>query len=397
MIIKPKIRGFICTTTHPKGCEHNVLEQIKYVSDQNNDFGNAKKVLIIGASTGYGLASRITSAFGNKASTIGVFLEKEPTTKKTGSAGWYNSHYFEEQAHKQGLYAKSINGDAFADETRAKTIELIKEDLGQIDLVIYSLASPVRKMPQTGEIVRSCLKPIDKNYTSPAINTNNDTVSTHTIEPATTEEIENTVKVMGGEDWELWIDALQKANVLADGCKTVAYSYIGSQITWDIYWNGTIGQAKKHLDKTAMQLNQKLAKIDGTANIAVLKSVVTQASSAIPVMPLYMSIAFKLMQENGTHEDCIEQIHRLFDTKLYAKNQTNITDEENRFRLDDLELKAEIQEKCNELMPKITTETLFEKTDYQLYKNSFLKLFGFGIEEIDYEQDIDPIVDFKTN
>ncbi|CAG9000868.1 MAG: Enoyl-[acyl-carrier-protein] reductase [NADH] [Candidatus Celerinatantimonas neptuna] len=395
MIIKPKIRGFICTTTHPTGCEAHVNEQIRYVQNNGNITNSPKRVLVIGASTGYGLASRITAAFGCGASTLGVFLEKAPTEKKTGSAGWYNSAAFEKASHQQGLYAKSINGDAFSDEIRQVTIDQIRSDLEQVDLVVYSLASPVRKMPDTGEVIRSTLKPIGETYTATAVDTNKDEIFEASIEPANQEEIDNTVKVMGGQDWELWIDALKKAGVLAKGSQTVAYSYIGADLTWPIYWHGTIGQAKKDLDRAATAINSSLSELDGQANVTVLKSVVTQASAAIPVMPLYLSMVFKIMQEKGLHEGCIEQIHRLFDQRLYGNNQDIPVDKGNRIRLDDWELKEDVQQACRDMWPQITTENLQEKTAYQLYKDEFMRLFGFGLSGVDYNADVSSLVEFN--
>ncbi len=392
MIITPKIRGFICTTTHPTGCEMNVREQIAKTEAQGKIDG-PKRVLIVGASSGYGLSSRITAAFGAGASTIGVFFEKEGTDRKPGTAGWYNSAAFDKLAREAGLYAKSINGDAFSHEAKQQVIDLVKEDLGQIDLVIYSLASPVRKMPDSGEVIRSALKPIGEVYRSTAIDTNKDVITEAEIEPAVQEEIDSTVKVMGGQDWELWIDALDKAGVLAEGAKTVAYSYIGTDITWPIYWHGTLGKAKQDLDRAASELNARLGQHGGQANVAVLKSVVTQASSAIPVMPLYLAMVFKIMRAEGVHEGCQEQIDRLFRTGLYGDSV--VMDEGNRFRLDDWELRDDIQSACRDLWPQVTTENLFDMTDYQLYKDEFLKLFGFGVAGVDYEADVDTLVPFK--
>jgi len=394
MIITPKIRGFICTTTHPTGCDLNVKEQIDFVKQQGPLADGPKRVLVVGASSGYGLSSRIEAAFGSGASTIGVFFEKPATEKKPGTAGWYNAAAFEKYAHEQGLYAKSINGDAFSHEAKQKVIDLVKEDLGQIDLIVYSLASPVRKMPDTGEVVRSVLKPIGEPYRSTAIDTNKDVIIDAEIEPATQEEIANTVTVMGGEDWELWVNALNDAGVLADGCKTVAYSYIGTEITWPIYWDGALGKAKQDLDRAAAELNTLLSAKGGQANVGVLKSVVTQASSAIPVMPLYLSMVFKIMKEQGVHEGCMDQVHRLFRTGLYG--DTGLIDEGNRFRMDDWELRDDIQDACKALWTEISTENLFEKTDYAYYKSEFLKLFGFGVDGVDYEADVDPIVKFDV-
>ncbi len=393
MIIKPKIRGFICTTTHPTGCEANVREQIAKTEARGKIENGPKRVLVIGSSSGYGLSSRITAAFGAGAATLGVFFEKEGSDRKTGTAGWYNAASFDALAQQAGLYAKSLNGDAFSNEAKQKAIDLIKEDLGQIDLVVYSLASPVRKMPDTGELIRSALKPIGETYRSTAIDTNKDQIIEAEVEPATEEEVASTVKVMGGQDWELWINALDDAGVLADGCKTVAYSYIGTDITWPIYWHGALGKAKQDLDRAASELNARLAQRGGQANVAVLKSVVTQASSAIPVMPLYLAMVFRIMREQGVHEGCQEQIDRLFRTGLYGS--TVEMDEGMRFRLDDWELREDVQQACRDLWPQITTENLFEKTDYQLYKDEFLKLFGFGVEGVDYEADVSPLVDFQ--
>ena len=397
MIIKPRIRGFICTTTHPVGCEQNVKEQIAYTRAQGEIANGPKRVLVIGASSGYGLASRITAAFGSGAATIGVFFEKPATEKKPGTAGWHNSAAFEKLAHAEGLYAKSLNGDAFSHEAKAKTIELIRKDLGQIDMVVYSLASPVRKMPDTGEVVRSVLKPMGETYRATAVDTNKDTLFEAEVEPATEEEVAATVTVMGGEDWELWMNALSGAGVLAQGCKTVAYSYIGTEITWPIYWDGALGMAKKDLDRAAHTINDQLKPINGSANIAVLKSVVTQASSAIPVMPLYIAMVFKKMREEAVHEGCIEQISRMFRERLYKVDGSAAeVDEENRLRLDDWELREDIQSHCRELWPQLTDQNLSELTDYLQYKDEFLKLFGFGVEGVDYEADVNPLVPFDV-
>ncbi len=397
MIIKPKIRGFICTTTHPVGCEQNVREQIAITQSQGQIANAPKRVLVIGSSSGYGLASRITAAFGGGASTIGVFFEKPATEKKPGTAGWHNSAAFEKIAHEAGLYAKSLNGDAFSHEAKAKTIELIKEDLGQIDIVVYSLASPVRKLPDSGEVIRSVLKPMDQTYTATAVDTNKDALFETSVEPATEEEVAATVTVMGGQDWELWMSALSEAGVLAEGCKTVAYSYIGTEITWPIYWGGALGEAKKDLDRAAHAIDDQLKAVNGSANIAVLKSVVTQASSAIPVMPLYIAMVFKKMREEGLHEGCIEQINRMFRERLYKEDgSTPEVDDNNRLRLDDWELRENIQQHCKALWPQLTNENLAELTDYVQYKEEFLKLFGFGVEGVDYEADVNPLVPFEV-
>ncbi len=394
MIIKPKTRGFICTTTHPTGCAANVAEQIEKVKVGGMIENGPKKVLVIGASTGYGLASRIAAAFGSNAATLGVFLEKPATEKKPGSAGWYNSAAFEKAAHDAGLYAKSVNGDAFSNEMRAKVIEIIKEDMGQVDLVVYSLASPVRKLPETGELVRSALKPIGEVYRATAVDTSKDQIIEAEIEPATEEEIANTVTVMGGDDWELWMQALLDAGVLANGVKTVSYSYIGTDITWPIYWHGALGKAKEDMDRAAAAIRQQLAPVAGSANVAVLKSVVTQASAAIPVMPLYIAMCFKVMKELNIHEGCLEQVDRMLRTRLYAAGTVELDDEQ-RIRMDDWELRDDVQNTVKSVWPDVTTENLFQLTDYQGYKDEFLKLFGFGVAGIDYEADVDPVVDFE--
>ena len=398
MIIKPKYRGFICTTTHPKGCFNNVADQIAVTKQQGVKSEGPKKVLVIGSSSGYGLAARITAAFGYQAATLGVFFEKSATERKPGTAGWYNSWAFEEQAKEAGLYAKSINGDAFSDEVRAKTIETIKADLGEVDLVIYSLASPVRKLPTTGEVKRSVLKPIGETYRSSAIDTNKDVIIEAEIEPATEQEIADTIEVMGGQDWELWMQALDEAGVLAKGVKTAAFSYIGTEITWPIYWHGALGKAKEDLDRAAAELNKMLAeKYSGTANVAVLKSVVTQASAAIPVMPLYIALVYKVMKDKNLHEGTIEQLNRLFRSQLYRDDgKPTELDEVGRLRMDDWELRDDVQEACTKLWGEVNDDNLFEITDYANYKREFLKLFGFEREDVDYEADISPLVDFTV-
>lgn len=395
MIIKPKVRGFICTTTHPVGCEANVREQIAYVKSKGKLAQGPKKVLVIGASTGYGLASRINAAFGSDAATIGVFFEKPGTEKKTGTAGWYNAAAFDKAAKEEGLYAKSINGDAFSNECREKVIELIKQDLGNIDLVVYSLASPVRKLPDSGDVVRSALKPIGEPYKSTALDTNKDVLVEAVVEPANEQEIADTIQVMGGQDWELWMNALEDAGVLAEGAKSVAYSYIGTDLTWPIYWHGTLGKAKEDLDRAAHAIDSKLKARGGDAHVAVLKSVVTQASAAIPVMPLYISMAFKVMKEQGIHEGCIEQIQRLFHDRLYS-GQPAPVDEENRLRLDDWELRDDVQNACREIWQQVQDDNIYQLTDYQGYKNEFLRLFGFGLQGVDYDADVDTKVDFDV-
>ncbi|EHJ92629.1 Putative reductase [Vreelandella boliviensis LC1] len=400
VIIKPKVRGFICTTTHPIGCEQNVREQIEATRARGLDKQTGpKKVLVIGASSGYGLAARITAAFGYGADTLGVFFEKPATDKKPGTAGWYNSAAFDKFAKQEGLYSNSINGDAFSHEAREKAIELIKQDMGEIDLVVYSLASPVRKLPDSGELKRSSLKPIGETYRATAIDTNKDAIIEAEVEPATQQEIDDTITVMGGEDWELWMEALDQAGVLAKGARSVAFSYIGTEITWPIYWHGALGKAKEDLDRAAAAIDTKLKETGGGANVAVLKSVVTQASAAIPVMPLYIAMVYRIMKEQGLHEGTIDQLNRLFGEQLYSAEGLRgefSTDEVGRLRLDDWELRDDVQQACQDLWPEVTTENLFEITDYAGYKHEFLKLFGFERDDVDYDADVNPEVKFDV-
>lgn len=391
MIIKPKVRGFICTNAHPAGCAANVQEQIRYVQQQPAIDDGPKNVLVIGASTGYGLASRITAAFGCGANTFGIFFEKPGTDRKTGSAGYYNAVAFENAAAESGVYAKSINGDAFSDEVKQRAIEAIRRDMGKIDLVIYSLASPRRTDPESGEVYSSTLKPINEGYTAKNLNTDTLKISDVTVEPASDEEIASTVKVMGGEDWERWMTFLNKADVLADSCKTVAYTYLGEKLTWPIYGHATIGKAKEDLDRAASAISESLADKNGSANVAVLKALVTQASSAIPIMPLYISILYKVMKEAGSHEGCIEQLYRLYTEGLYT--DTPRLDDMNRFRMDNLELAEPIQSAVEKVWPAVTEENLFDVTDYKGYNTEFLKLFGFGVAGVDYETDFNPNVE----
>ncbi|MHA8106957.1 enoyl-ACP reductase FabV [Aquirufa sp. 5-AUSEE-100C1] len=382
MIIEPRMRGFICLTSHPKGCEQNVINQINYVKSKGSIEG-PKKVLVIGASTGFGLASRITSAFGSNAATIGVFFEKAPSEGKTASPGYYNSLAFEAQAKQAGLYAKSINGDAFSNEVKAQTIDLIKTDLGQVDLVIYSLASPVRQHPVSGVLHRSVLKPIGDTFSDKTVDFHTGIVSDVTITPCNEEDIANTVAVMGGEDWQMWTNALLEAGVLADGAMTVAYSYIGPKVTEPVYRKGTIGMAKDHLEATAFKITEDLAKIGGKAFVSVNKALVTQASSAIPVIPLYISLLYKIMKANGSHEGCIEQIQRLFSARLYNNGGVPV-DEKGRIRIDDWEMDDAVQKEVAELWKSATTENLPAIGDLNGYKSDFLNLFGFGLDGVDY-------------
>ena len=390
MIIEPRMRGFICLTSHPKGCEQNVINQIEYVKSKGAING-AKKVLVIGASTGFGLASRITSAFGSDAATIGVFFEKPPTEGKTASPGWYNSAAFENEAHKAGLYAKSINGDAFSDEIKKQTLDLIKADLGQVDLVIYSLASPVRLHPKTGVLHRSVLKPIGKTFSNKTVDFHSGVVSNVSIEPCNDEDISNTVAVMGGEDWSMWITALKAENLLADGAVTVAYSYIGPSLTEAVYRKGTIGRAKDHLEATAFEITDSLASINGKAYVSVNKALVTQASSAIPVIPLYISLLYKIMKAKGIHEGCIEQIQRLYQERLYT-GEPMLLDEKGRIRIDDWEMREDVQDQVASLWVEATSDNLNEIGDLEGYRKDFYNLFGFDVSKVDYKADTNEVV-----
>lgn len=389
MVIQPKIRGFICTNAHPVGCAEHVNEQIAYVKAQGPVNGGPKNVLVIGASTGYGLASRITAAFGSGANTLGIFFEKEPTESKTGSAGWYNTAAFEAAATEAGLWNKHLNGDAFTDELKAQAIDLIRSEMGKIDLVVYSLAAPRRKDPVSGEIYSSVLKPIGQSYTAKNLNTSKREIEEVSVEPANDEEIFNTVKVMGGEDWERWLDQLAAADVLAEGCQTVAYTYIGKELTWPIYGKATIGKAKEDLDRAAAAITSKLSDKKGKAYVASLKALVTQASSAIPIMPLYISLLYRVMKAEGTHEGCIEQINGLFRQGLYSN--TPIMDDAGRLRMDGKELSDHVQQAVKDLWGQVTTESIDSLTDYTGYHNEFLRLFGFGYAHVDYDADVSSV------
>lgn len=386
MIIKPRVRGFLCTTSHPTGCDANVKRQIDYVRGRGPIANGPKRVLVVGASTGYGLSSRITAAFGCGAATLGIFFEKEGKEKKTATAGWYNSAAFHKYAEAEGLYARSINGDAFSDEIKQRAIDTIKADLGQIDLVVYSLASPRRQHPVTGVVHYSTLKPIGSDAVQMGVNTDKEEVQDFHLEAATQEEIDNTVAVMGGEDWQMWIDALDEAGVLADGAMTTAYTYIGEKLTWDIYWHGTIGAAKKDLDKRVVAIRERLAAKGGDARVSVLKAVVTQASAAIPAMPIYLALLFKVMKEQGTHEGCIEQIDGLFRDSLYRT--APYLDDEGRLRADGKELDPATQDAVAKLWEGISTETLRQLSDFDGYKREFMQLFGFEVDGVDYEADV---------
>ncbi|MDC1162609.1 trans-2-enoyl-CoA reductase family protein [Tenacibaculum sp.] len=389
MIIEPRTRGFICLTAHPEGCEKNVTNQIEYIKSKGKIEG-AKKVLVIGSSTGFGLASRITSAFGSDAATIGVFFDKPASEGKPASPGFYNTAAFEKKAHAAGLYAKSVNGDAFSNEIKDEVINLIKEDLGKIDLVIYSLASPVRKHPISGKRFKSVLKPIGGEFSNKTVDFHTGNVSEISIKPAEGDDIANTVTVMGGEDWKMWMDALRSENLLSEGATTVAYSYIGPSLTEAVYRKGTIGAAKDDLEATAFKISDDLKSIQGKAYVSVNKALVTQASSAIPVIPLYISLLFKVMKEKGIHEGCIEQIQRLYSERIYGENIA--LDEKGRIRIDDWEMREDVQAKVAELWKTATTENLSEIGDLQGYSNDFFNLFGFKVEGIDYNAEVNELV-----
>lgn len=389
MVIQPKIRGFICTNAHPVGCAEHVNEQIAYVRAQGPVANGPKNVLVIGASTGYGLASRITAAFGSGANTLGLFFEKEPTDSKTGSAGWYNTAAFEAAANAAGLWNKHLNGDAFTDELKSQAIDIIRSEMGKIDLVVYSLAAPRRKDPVSGEVYSSVLKPIGQSYTAKNLNTSKREIEEVSVEPANDDEIFNTVKVMGGEDWERWLNQLDAAGVLAEGCQTVAYTYIGKELTWPIYGKATIGKAKEDLDRAAAAITERLSDKKGKAYVASLKALVTQASSAIPIMPLYISLLYRVMKAEGTHEGCIEQINGLFRHGLYSAAPE--LDDAGRLRMDGKELSEHVQQSVKTLWQQVTTETIDTLTDYAGYHNEFLRLFGFGYPQIDYAAEVSPL------
>jgi len=391
MIIKPKVRGFVCVTSHPTGCAAHVQEWIDHVKSKGPILPGPKKVLVIGSSTGFGLASRITAAFGSGAATLGIFFERPSEEGRPATPGWYNTIAFTRAARAAGLYAKNINGDAFSNEIKQQALDLIRADLGQVDLVVYSLASPRRTHPKTGAVHKSVLKPVGAPYTNKTVDTDKGLVSEITIDPASEQEIADTTAVMGGEDWELWMSALKEANLLAPGAQTIAYSYIGPEVTWAIYKNGTIGLAKNDLERAARAIDAQLKPSGGRAFISVNKALVTQASSAIPVVPLYIAILYKLMKAKGTHEGCIEQIQRLFSTQLYAGRPPQF-DDAGRVRIDDWEMQPDIQAAVREIWPSITTENLVEKTDIAGYRTEFLKLFGFGLAGVNYDAEVEPHV-----
>lgn len=391
MVIKPRVRGFVCITAHPEGCAAQVASQIAYVRQQGPIAEGPRRVLVIGASTGYGLSTRITAAFGCGAATLGVFYERPGTESKPASAGWYNSAAFTREARAAGLWARNVNGDAFSDEIKEEVIRILKEEQGPVDEVVYSLASPRRLDPRTGTTHKAVIKPINQSFSAKSLNTDRGTVIDASVEPADSEEIADTVKVMGGEDWESWIEALDKANLLAPGATSYAYSYIGPEVTWPVYKDGTIGRAKQDLEAAAARIDSRLKPHRGRAFISVNKAVVTQASSAIPVVPLYLSILYPVMKAAGTHEGCIEQIDRLYRSQLYNGRFIDF-DEAGRVRLDDLEMRPEIQEEVKRRWGVISSENLSELADFPGYQSEFLALFGFGAQGVDYEAETNPDV-----
>lgn len=397
MIIKPRVRGFVCITAHPVGCDAHVKEWISHIKAKGPIQNGPKKVLVIGSSTGYGLASRIAAAYGSKAATLGVFFERPSEDGRPATPGWYNTIAFTNAARAEGLYTKNINGDAFSDDIKRQTLDLIKKDLGQVDLVVYSLASPRRTHPKTGATHRSVLKPIGNSYTNKTVDTDKGIVSTVTIESAVEQEISDTIAVMGGEDWEMWMKLLSDEGLLAPKAQSVAYSYIGPEVTWAVYKNGTIGMAKNDLERAAKAIHANLkATVGGRAYISVNKALVTQASSAIPVVPLYIAILYKVMKAKGVHEGCIEQMQRLFADHLYSAQGPKV-DEGGRIRVDELEMQKDIQDAVAAIWPHVTTENLAELTDIEGYRTEFLKLFGFGLSGIDPEKDVEPHVEMPAN
>ncbi|MEY4924764.1 MAG: hypothetical protein RL598_1283 [Verrucomicrobiota bacterium] len=394
MIIKPKVRGFVCVTAHPTGCAAHIQQQIDHVKSKGPIKQGPKNVLVIGASTGYGLASRVTASFGSGAATLGVFYERPSEEGRPATPGWYNSIAFTRAARAAGYYAENINGDAFSEAIKQQTLALIARDMGPIDLVVYSLASPRRTHPKTGAVHKSVLKPLGAPYTNKTVDTDKAIVSEVTIDSATEMEATDTVAVMGGEDWEMWIQALTDAKLLAPGATAVAYSYIGPVHTWPVYKDGTIGAAKVDLERAATAINAKLAAHgQGRAFISVNKALVTQASSAIPVVPLYIAILYKVMKAKGTHEGCIEQMQRLFATQLYNGSKLQC-DSVGRVRVDDWEMRPEIQDAISAIWPQVTTENLATLTDIAGYQTEFLKLFGFGLPGVNYDAEVEPHITF---
>ncbi|MGM0673573.1 MAG: enoyl-ACP reductase FabV [Spirochaetota bacterium] len=387
MVIKPMIRNNICVNAHPEGSRLYVNKLAEYVRSQPGIRG-PKNVLVIGSSAGYGLATRTVAALGAGANTLGVAFEKPATAKRPATPGWYMTEELERIVGNEGLYAESLIGDAFSHQMKQDAIAKIRENMGTVDLVIYSLASGVRIDPDTGETVRSVLKPIGAAYHSRSLDPFKEELTDVSIEPATQEEIDATVTVMGGEDWQLWVDALLEADVLADGVTTIAYSYIGSDFTRPIYRDGTIGRAKDHLERTAGELTSKLSSKGGGARISVNKAVVTRASAVIPVVPLYMTILFRVMKEKGLHELPIQQMYRLFAERL-AMGTNMPVDGEGRIRLDDWELREDVQAEVRQAWDGVEAQNLAELADLEEYRNEFLHMHGFGFDEIDYEKDVE--------
>lgn len=387
MVVEPKFRNNIFMNAHPVGCATEVQNQIDYVQSKAPIEG-PRNVLVVGGSTGYGLAARIVAGFGARAATLGIAFEKEGSEKRTGTAGWYNVLAFDKAAHAAGIISESINGDAFSDEVKAQAVELIQKRMGRVDLVIYSLASPVRTDPKSGVTYRSVLKPIGRSYSKQSIDIMNGTVKEFSIEPAASEEVDSTVKVMGGEDWELWMDALMKAGVLAEKVQTVAFSYIGPDMTFPIYREGTVGKAKEHLENTAHTLTEKLSSLGGRAYVSVNKALVSRSSAVIPIVPLYISLLFKVMKEKGLHEGCIEQMYRLFSERLYSGGEVPV-DEKGRIRIDDFEMRPDVQEAVKELWDRVSTDTFEQVADVDGYRKDFFNIHGFDVEGVDYTADVE--------
>jgi enoyl-[acyl-carrier protein] reductase/trans-2-enoyl-CoA reductase (NAD+) len=395
MVIKPMVRNNICLNAHPIGCAVSVKNQIEYVKKNltATEGITPKLALIIGCSSGYGLASRIAAAFGYGAVTVGVSREKEPSEKHTGTPGFYNNEAFDCEAQKAGLVSVSLNGDAFSDENKNETCHAVKQAASKagipakVDLIVYSLASPVRTDPKTGIMHKSVIKPIGKAFSGKTLNVMDGTFSVAEAEPAINEEIANTVKVMGGEDWQLWMDALNKAGLLSIKTKAVAYTYIGPELSWAIYKNGTIGKAKEDLERACREINEKLHKKISGAWVSVNKALVTRSSAVIPIIPFYVSNLFKVMKEKGLHEGCIEQITRLYRERLYTDGAVPV-DSENRIRIDDWEMSDEVQNAVNERMKIVTPENIFTETDVYGFKHDFLEAHGFDVEGVDYNADV---------
>ena len=394
MIIRPKVRGFVCVTTHPVGCERNVEARIAHATARPLA-RPPRSVLVLGSSTSYGLGSRIALAFGGRAATFGVFFDRPPRGKRSGTAGWYNTAAFEARAGRAGLQSACYNGDAFSHETKERVVDALKRDFPPVDCVVNSLAAPRRTHPDTGETFTSVLKPIGTPYRSKTLNTDRAEVVDIELEPATQDEVDATVAVMGGEDWAMWMDALARGGVLAPGCRTFAYSYIGPELTWPIYRDGAIGEAKADLHRTAQRLDAELSRSGGGAHVAILKAVVTQASSAIPVVPLYMSILFRVMKEKGDHEGPMEQAQRLYGSKVYGPGGIE-TDENGFIRMDDLEMKPETQAAVLRAWESVSSETLRSVADFDGYRTEFLRLFGFEVPGVDYGADVDPAVEIPN-